>query len=81
MNCTDKFLKHSERVGARFAEHNAGQSLSLFTLHYRPSPEGQCSSLKSLLLWMFQRMADGLCMGARADMIQSRCKVQSKREK
>ncbi|GBE84899.1 Mitochondrial import inner membrane translocase subunit TIM9 [Sparassis crispa] len=22
-NCTDKFLKHSERVGARFAEHNA----------------------------------------------------------
>lgn len=23
-NCTDKFLKHSERVGARFAEHNAG---------------------------------------------------------
>jgi len=26
MNCTDKFLKHSERVGARFAEHNAGKS-------------------------------------------------------
>lgn len=24
MNCTDKFLKYSERVGARFAEHNAG---------------------------------------------------------
>lgn len=24
MNCTDKFLKHSERVGARFAEQNAG---------------------------------------------------------
>lgn len=24
-NCTDKFLKHSERVGARFAEHNAGE--------------------------------------------------------
>lgn len=23
-NCTDKFLKYSERVGARFAEHNAG---------------------------------------------------------
>ncbi|KZP33558.1 mitochondrial import inner membrane translocase subunit TIM9 [Athelia psychrophila] len=23
MNCTDKFLKHSERVGARFAEQNA----------------------------------------------------------
>ncbi|KAG0150792.1 hypothetical protein CROQUDRAFT_37745 [Cronartium quercuum f. sp. fusiforme G11] len=22
-NCTDKFLKHSERVGARFSEHNA----------------------------------------------------------
>jgi len=22
-HCTDKFLKHSERVGARFAEHNA----------------------------------------------------------
>jgi import inner membrane translocase subunit TIM9 len=26
VNCTDKFLKHSERVGARFAEHNAGES-------------------------------------------------------
>lgn len=25
MNCTDKFLKHSERVGARFAEQNAGE--------------------------------------------------------
>ena len=25
MNCTDKFLKHSERVGARFAEYNAGE--------------------------------------------------------
>jgi hypothetical protein len=24
MNCADKFLKHSERVGARFAEQNAG---------------------------------------------------------
>lgn len=24
LNCTDKFLKHSERVGARFAEQNAG---------------------------------------------------------
>ena len=23
-NCTEKFLKHSERVGARFAEQNAG---------------------------------------------------------
>ncbi|KZO93178.1 chaperone [Calocera viscosa TUFC12733] len=23
LNCTDKFFKHSERVGARFAEHNA----------------------------------------------------------
>ncbi|CAH7686123.1 Tim10/DDP family zinc finger protein [Phakopsora pachyrhizi] len=22
-NCADKFLKHSERVGARFSEHNA----------------------------------------------------------
>ena len=27
MNCTDKFLKHSERVGARFAEQNAGARL------------------------------------------------------
>lgn len=27
-NCTDKFLKHSERVGARFAEHNAGTSFA-----------------------------------------------------
>lgn len=24
MNCVDKFLKHSERVGARFAEQNTG---------------------------------------------------------
>ncbi|RXK37519.1 mitochondrial import inner membrane translocase subunit TIM9 [Tremella mesenterica] len=24
-NCTDKFLKHSERVGARFSEYNAEQ--------------------------------------------------------
>lgn len=24
MNCTEKFIKHSERVGARFAEQNAG---------------------------------------------------------
>jgi hypothetical protein len=24
MNCTEKFIKHSERVGARFAEYNAG---------------------------------------------------------
>ncbi|KJA16480.1 hypothetical protein HYPSUDRAFT_71323 [Hypholoma sublateritium FD-334 SS-4] len=23
MNCTEKFIKHSERVGARFAESNA----------------------------------------------------------
>jgi len=27
MNCTEKFIKHSERVGARFAEQNAGMSL------------------------------------------------------
>ena len=27
-NCADKFLKFSERVGARFAEHNAGASPS-----------------------------------------------------
>ena len=25
LNCADKFLKHSERVGARFAEQNAGE--------------------------------------------------------
>jgi hypothetical protein len=25
MNCADKFLKHSERIGARFAEQNAGE--------------------------------------------------------
>lgn len=30
-NCTDKFLKHSERVGARFAEHNAGMSYGLYS--------------------------------------------------
>lgn len=28
-HCADKFLKHSERVGARFAELNAGASSSL----------------------------------------------------
>lgn len=26
MNCTEKFIKHSERIGARFAEINAGAS-------------------------------------------------------
>jgi hypothetical protein len=31
MNCADKFLKHSERVGQRFAELNAG------TFHHYPS--------------------------------------------
>lgn len=31
MNCAEKFIKHSERVGARFAEYNAGQ-LSLLSL-------------------------------------------------
>lgn len=33
MNCTDKFLKHSERVGARFAEQNAGTSVPRHELH------------------------------------------------
>lgn len=28
-NCADKFLKHSERVGQRFAELNAGASIFL----------------------------------------------------
>lgn len=32
LNCTDKFLKYSERVGARFAEHNAGAYLSSLNL-------------------------------------------------
>jgi hypothetical protein len=27
MNCAEKFIKHSERVGARFAEQNAGELL------------------------------------------------------
>ena len=31
MNCTDKFLKHSERVGARFAEQNAGAYPHVFS--------------------------------------------------
>ena len=30
MNCADKFLKHSERVGARFAEQNAGAQHKLY---------------------------------------------------
>lgn len=41
-NCSDKFLKHSERVGARFAEHNAGAPyLPRFAgaaMSYRPLP-------------------------------------------
>jgi hypothetical protein len=32
MNCADKFLKHSERVGARFAEQNAGAQLEQYSL-------------------------------------------------
>ncbi|KAF4590883.1 protein transporter tim9 [Pleurotus pulmonarius] len=31
MNCTEKFIKHSERVGSRFAELNAGASLPQLT--------------------------------------------------
>ncbi|KZS92105.1 mitochondrial import inner membrane translocase subunit TIM9 [Sistotremastrum niveocremeum HHB9708] len=30
MNCADKFLKHTERVGARFAEHNGACLTLLF---------------------------------------------------
>ncbi|KAF8895460.1 mitochondrial import inner membrane translocase subunit TIM9 [Infundibulicybe gibba] len=41
MNCTEKFIKHSERVGARFAEQNAG----LFLVS--PSPQ----HLGSTLTW------------------------------
>ena len=39
MNCTEKFIKHSERVGARFAEQNAGsfQSLSYPNVIYVPA--------------------------------------------
>lgn len=37
MNCADKFLKHSERIGARFAEHNAG-TLAHITLVLRVGP-------------------------------------------
>jgi biotin transporter BioY len=36
MNCTEKFVKHSERVGARFAELNAGA--------FNPA-DGACSHL------------------------------------
>jgi len=36
MNCTEKFIKHSERVGARFAEQNAGTSQ---IIHYPFNPE------------------------------------------
>jgi hypothetical protein len=32
MNCTEKFIKHSERVGARFAELNAGACHRYFVL-------------------------------------------------
>ncbi|TXT08639.1 hypothetical protein VHUM_02767 [Vanrija humicola] len=37
-NCADKFLKHSERVGARFAEHNAGASRQAVPLTTADSP-------------------------------------------
>ena len=38
MNCMDKFLKHSERVGARFAEHNAGTSTSGMSVYFCSLP-------------------------------------------
>jgi hypothetical protein len=40
MNCADKFLKHSERVGQRFAELNAG------TLRLCPSRHTLTSGLQ-----------------------------------
>lgn len=42
-NCADKFLKHSERVGARFAEQNAGADL-----HVLSSPDTISFSLNYL---------------------------------
>lgn len=42
MHCTEKFIKHSERVGARFAEQNAGASECLLTTY------GKLSSFRSL---------------------------------
>lgn len=39
MNCTEKFIKHSERVGARFAEYNAGKFLRFCSSSsFRPHP-------------------------------------------
>ena len=35
MNCTEKFIKHSERVGARFAEQNAGASTHILGVETR----------------------------------------------
>lgn len=37
MNCTEKFIKHSERVGARFAEYNAGKSFRCAPLFSFPT--------------------------------------------
>jgi hypothetical protein len=44
-NCTDKFLKHSERVGARFAEHNAGEWRERSWSYPNPSQHSTSNSL------------------------------------
>lgn len=36
MNCTEKFIKHSERVGTRFAEQNAGAQILVLVFWNNP---------------------------------------------
>ncbi|ORY31046.1 Tim10/DDP family zinc finger-domain-containing protein [Naematelia encephala] len=43
-NCVDKFLKHSERVGARFGEYNA-----VCLMYYIPSPYPTFIFLETIL--------------------------------
>lgn len=62
-NCADKFLKHSERVGARFAEHNAGgsaDSLASTTADTRRTNEAVVVMSIDVQLPLWQRQgADG----------------------
>jgi hypothetical protein len=44
MNCADKFLKHSERVGARFAEQNAGAQRNFMKLVLQANIGPYCRS-------------------------------------
>lgn len=53
-NCTDKFLKHSERVGARFAEHNAG-SLLMVSISRELTSQSKCKASKNVAVIVAKR--------------------------